>query len=183
MSNSTASALAVPESTRSATDRRRSDAVRPDGIGDIVDAGRRSAYPHLASSRSTATPGRLAAAASAAAAALSRPSLWPRRRGRWQPAPRPARRHAAGRMKVSALTLDPNGFAVLPGPEEGSPEAAGTVLRLVAGRAHLVSTSPDGRMRALREVPVGRTLALGSGGGRWLVNTGPDEAVVVRVSG
>ncbi|WP_017626135.1 hypothetical protein [Nocardiopsis chromatogenes] len=83
---------------------------------------------------------------------------------------------------MSTLTLEPNGFAALPAPAGDAP-APGSVLRLVAGSAHLVSTSPDGRMRALREVPAGRTLALGSGGGRWLVNTGPEAAVVVRVSG
>ncbi|MDA2809747.1 hypothetical protein O4J56_03765 [Nocardiopsis sp. RSe5-2] len=181
MSNTAASALAVPAPTHSAVIDERPAAV-PDGIGDIVDAGRRSAYPHLAPPRTAPTPGRLAAAAAAAAAALARPSLWPRRRGHWQPAPRPARRHATGRMKVSTLALEPNGFAALPAPAGGAP-GPGSVLRLVAGSAHLVSTSPDGRMRALREVPAGRTLALGSGGGRWLVNTGPEAAVVVRVSG
>ncbi|CAL9462582.1 hypothetical protein SUDANB121_02682 [Nocardiopsis dassonvillei] len=154
--------------------------VSVEGIGDVVDAGRSSGYAHLAGHR-LPTVGRLAAAARGAAAALARPTLWPARRGRWQPAPRVARRHAGGRLRVSTVALEPNGF--VSGPV--SPRAADMeVLFLVSGRAHLISSGADGRMRSAAELVPGRARVAGGslGGNRHLVNTGDEVAVVVRVT-
>jgi hypothetical protein len=149
--------------------------VSPDGIGDIVLAGQPSGYAHLAG-RAAPTVGRLAAAARAAAAAMLRPGLWPRRAGHWQAAPRAARRGASGRMRVTAVVLEPNGFTSVPaGPRP-------TVLRLAQGRAHMVAVAPDGEMLAVQDLAHGRTRVLGSGGGHRLINTGTEPAVVVRVT-
>lgn len=154
--------------------------VSVEGIGDVADAGRRSGYAHLAERR-LPTIGRLVAAARGAAAVLARPTLWPARRGHWQPAPRAARRGAGGRLRVSTVALEPNGF--VPGPV--SPRAAGMeVLFLVSGRAHLIASDPDGRMRSAADLAPGRARVVGGalGGHQHLVNTGEEVAVVVRVT-
>ncbi|MGI5119194.1 hypothetical protein ACQEU5_06560 [Marinactinospora thermotolerans] len=150
------------------------------GIGDISMAGHRSGYAHL-DTRPSPTVGRLSAAARGAAEALSRPSLWPRRRGVWQPAPRTVRRRADGRMRVAVVTLDPDQFVSLPAARDRS--ASAEVLHLVHGRAHTVATSEDGRMLAVQRLGDGRIRVLGTAEGHQLVNTGTETAVVVRVSG
>ncbi|GAB3478729.1 cupin domain-containing protein [Nocardiopsis coralliicola] len=147
-----------------------------DGFGDIVDAGRASPFADRFGPGMPVTTGRLATAAAEAAAVLSRPSLHPCRPGRWQRAPRPARRRAAGRMRVGAVALEPDGFAPLP---DAAPGAA--VLRVAVGRAHVLTTGPDGGMRSLRPLTPGRTLVLAAGTGHWIVNTGGTPAVAVLV--
>lgn len=156
------------------------------GIGDVIDAGARSGYPHLRERRAP-TLGRLCSAARDAAAALARSSLWPTHNGRWQPAPRDARRHTSGRMRMSVVALEPNSFVAgpqVPGHRHGSLE----VLHLVGGRAHLIDSGPDGWMRSAVELAPGRTRVVGSpvGVGRrghqFLVNTGDEVAVVLRVT-
>lgn len=163
--------------------------VRPvslDGIGDVVDAGRRSGYAHLVERR-LPTVGRLVAAARGAASSLRRPTLWPTRRGHWQPAPRAARRHVSGRFRVMTVALEPNSF--VSGPAERSDRPHGMeVLYLVSGRAHLIASGPDGQMRSASELAEGRARVLGAsegraaGGHHFLVNTGDEVAVVVRVT-
>ncbi|NYJ34605.1 hypothetical protein [Nocardiopsis aegyptia] len=153
-----------------------------EGIGDVVDAGRRSGYAHLRELR-LPTIGRLVAAARGAADALDRPTLWPSRRGRWQPAPRAARRRATGRLRVTVVALEPNSFVPEPSPRPDRSRGL-EVLHLVGGRAHLISSGADGRMRSASELAPGRTRVVGgTGTGRhYLVNTGDAVAVVVRVS-
>nr|WP_312863445.1 hypothetical protein [Spinactinospora alkalitolerans] len=152
-------------------------------IGDIVMAGRRSGYSHLVT-RPAPTVGQLMTAARGAAEALVRPALWPRRRGRWQPAPRAARRRAVGRMRVTVVALEPDAFVPLSaeGPGGASGPAA-EVLHLVSGRAHTVATAPTGEMLAVQGLTAGRTRVLGASDGHQLVNTGTETAVVVRVGG
>lgn len=163
----------------------RAGALSLEGIGDVVDAGRRSGYAHLAERR-LPTVGRLVAAARGAAASLSRPHLWPTRRGHWQPAPRAVRQHANGRVRVTVVALEPNSF--VPGPTPRSFQPYGMeVLYLASGRAHLIASAPDGRMRSASELVAGRTRVVGAtwGHGRrhhFLVNTGEEVAVVVRVT-
>ncbi|MDA8369016.1 MAG: hypothetical protein M0026_04015 [Nocardiopsaceae bacterium] len=152
-------------------------AVSPEGIGDIVQAGHATGYAHLIV-RDTPTIGRLAAAARAAALALAQSQPQPRRRGRWQRAPRPARRGVTGRMRVTAVSLAPNGFAALPSDSARRP----AVLHLVRGRAHMVALASDGEPLAVQEVAAGRTRVLGSAGGHHIINTGPEPVVVVRVT-
>ena len=155
-------------------------APSPEGIGDIMLAGHPAPYPHLhLQTRRAPTVGRLTAAARNAAATLARPGLWPRRRGRWQPAPRTARRGAAGRMRVSALTLEPNEFAAVPAEHD----RRATVLHLAHGRAHMVTVSPDREMQAVQELTAARARVLGSADDHQLINTGDEPAVVVRVIG
>ncbi|GHD28085.1 hypothetical protein GCM10007147_27730 [Nocardiopsis kunsanensis] len=157
-----------------------------EGVGDVVDAGSRSGYAHLRERRAP-TLGRLCSAARDAAAVLAAPSRWPERRGRWQPAPRHARLHAGGGMRVSVVALEPNSFVAgtqVRGGRSGSLE----VLHLVGGRAHLIDSGPDGWMRSAAELAPGRTRVVGApvGGGRrghqFLVNTGDEVAVVLRVT-
>ncbi|MUL41833.1 hypothetical protein FZ103_11715 [Streptomonospora sp. PA3] len=150
----------------------------PEGIGDIVLAGHPAPYPHLRTGGAP-TIGRLAAAARAAATALARPALWPRRRGRWQPAPRAARRTAAGRMRVSILVLEPNGFAEIPAESRRS----AAVVHLARGRVHMVTVAPDREMQAVQELTGDRARVLGSADDHQLINTGGEPAVVVRVAG
>lgn len=156
-------------------------AASPDGIGDIVMAGARTRYAHLAA-RSLPTVGRLMAAAHGAAAVLARTRLWPRRYGHWQRPPRAARRHVRGRMRMSVVALAPNGFVALPAAHPGTEAAHGDVLLLVSGRIHAVVTGSDGRLLAVQELAAGRTRVLGGVDGRQLVNTGSETAVVVRVT-
>ncbi|WP_370013380.1 hypothetical protein [Nocardiopsis sp. Huas11] len=153
-----------------------------DGIGDVVDAGRRSGYAHLRELR-LPTIGRLVSAARGAADALARPTLWPTRRGRWQPAPRAARRRATGRLRVTVVALETNSF--VPEPSSRAERSHGLeVLHLVGGRAHLISSGADGQMRSAAELTPGRTRVVGGTGEghHYLVNTGDEVAVVVRVS-
>ncbi|MFV2197166.1 hypothetical protein [Nocardiopsis sp. LOL_012] len=160
----------------------RTDQVSLEGIGDVVDAGRRSGYAHLAQ-RPLPTVGRLVAAARGAAEALGRPALRPSLRGRWQPAPRAARRHAAGRIRVSVVALEPNGFVPEPEGRPGHGPAL-EVLFLVGGRAHLVASGADGSILSAAELTQGRARVVGSAarGRQHLVNTGDEVAVVVRVT-
>ncbi|GAB3443805.1 hypothetical protein GCM10027570_12320 [Streptomonospora sediminis] len=153
-------------------------AASPEGIGDIVLAGRPAPYAHLRTRRAP-TVGRLAAAARSAAAALARTALQSGRNGRWQPAPRAARRGTAGRMRVSTLVLAPNGFAAV-SAGTGGREA---VLQPAGGRVHLVTAEPNGEMRAVQELAEGRARVLGSADEHQLINTGSEPAVVVRVTG
>ncbi|MGW5876275.1 hypothetical protein ACWFMI_06950 [Nocardiopsis terrae] len=167
------------------TPRPRVTTVSLDGIGDVVDAGRPSGYAHLGGLR-LPTTGQLVAAARGAASALRRPTLWPPRRGRWQPAPRSARRHAGGRFRVTTVALEPNSFVPGPTPRSGRPHTM-EVLHLVSGKAHLITSGPDGQMRSAAELAVGRTRVVGGVGapGRGhhhLVNTGDEVAVLVRVT-
>jgi hypothetical protein len=164
------SAAGVPAPAR-ATERPDSGA---DGIGDIAQAGRPSGYAHLRA-RGSATIGGLSRAAERAAAALARPTLWPRRTGHWQHAPRSVRQGASGRVRVTVVRLEPNGFVSVPGD-------GGDVLRVAHGRAHLVATGTDGSLLSVRDLVPDRTRVLG-GGGRKLVNTGAGPALVVRVAG
>lgn len=159
--------------------------VSLEGIGDVVDAGRRSEYTHLGERR-LPTVGHLVTAARNAATALTSSSLPPVRRGRWQPAPRPVRRHASGRMRITAVTLEPNSFVADPARTR-RPHSL-EVLYLVVGRAHLITSAPDGQMRSAAELAPGRARVVGahqegaSQGHHFLVNTGDEVAVVVRVT-
>ncbi|GLU47340.1 hypothetical protein [Nocardiopsis ansamitocini] len=152
------------------------------GIGDIVMAGQRSAYDHLRT-RTVPTVGQLMTAARGAAQSLLRPTLWPQRRGHWQLVPRVARRHARGRMRVTAVTLEPNGFVSLAaerGP--GDPVPTSEVVQLVSGRAHTVVTGAAGQLLAVQELTPGRARVLGGEAGHQLLNTGVEPALVIRVS-
>lgn len=180
----TASALRTPAARHAPSQPERApqpalDPSELDGIGDIVDAGRPSGYAHLAAPRTSPTAGRLAAAAASAAESLGRTSAAADRSGHWRPAPRPARRGAAGRMRISTATLAPNGSTALP----AAPSGSATALRLASGRAHVLSAGPDGELRSVRELLPGRTLLLAAGTGNWLVNTGTVAAVAVRATG
>ena len=158
-----------------------SRSVSVEGIGDVVDAGRRSGYAHLAASRLPTIGRSVAAARTAAAALAARPALRPALRGLWQPVPRAARRRTDRRLRVSAVALEPDGFASGPVP----PHAVGMeVLFPVLGRAHLIASGPDGRMRSAAGLSSGRARVVGGASdGQWhLVNTGEDIAVVVRVT-
>ncbi len=148
------------------------------GIGDIALAGRQTGYAHLRP-RDAPTTGRTVAAAREAAAVLARPALRPSRRGRWQRAPRPARRRAGARMRVTVVALEPNDFVSL--PSLGS--RGSDVLHLARGHAHTVVSAPNGEMRAVQELATGRTRVVGASGHRRLINTGTSTAVVVRVTG
>lgn len=151
------------------------------GIGDIVMAGERSGYPHL-SARVLPTVGQLVTAARGAAEALTRPEVWPRRRGRWQLAPRTVRRYARGRMRMTVVVLEPNEFVSLTTTNPGVPAPTSGVLYLVSGRAHAVVTGATGQLLAVQELVERRARVLGSGSERQLVNTGTATAVVVRVT-
>lgn len=163
-----------------------SNAVSAEGIGDVVAAGHRSGYAHLRERR-LPTIGQLATAAREAASAMLRPSLWPVRRGRWQPVPRAARRHATGRFRVTAVALEPNSFVSGPGPRTTRGQTL-EVLHLVSGRAHLITSGSDGQMRSAAELGTGRTRVVGSAesdgrqGHHFLVNTGDEVAVIARVT-
>ncbi|WP_017593227.1 hypothetical protein [Nocardiopsis potens] len=185
MSNrTTASALRTPTARHAPSHSERTPQHGPapsglDGIGDIVDAGRPSGYAHLAAAPRTApTAGRLAAAADSAADALRRTPAPADRSGHWRPAPRPVRRGASGRMRISSATLAPDGSTALP----PAPSGSATALRLVSGRAHVLSAGPGGELRSVRELLPGRTLLLAAGTGNWLVNTGAEAAVAVRAT-
>ncbi|RCV55178.1 hypothetical protein DEF23_02075 [Marinitenerispora sediminis] len=154
-----------------------------DEIGDLVMAGQRSGYAHLAG-RARPTVGQLLTAARSAAHALSRPSLWPRRHGFWQLAPRTVRRGASGRMRVTVVALEPDEFVSLASAPEGRAAGPGAdLLYLAHGRAHLVATAPNGALLAVRRLAGGRARALGANSEHQLVNTGTRTAVVVRVTG
>ncbi|MFC9085194.1 hypothetical protein [Nocardiopsis dassonvillei] len=180
--NATAPAAAAP--APSSTPTPRSAPVSLEGIGDVVDAGRRSGYAHLGERRMP-TLGRLVTAARGAAASLGRPALWPSRRGRWQLVPRAARRQAGGRLRVTAVALEPNSFVSGPAPHP-SRQHGMEVLYLVSGRAHLIASAADGQMRSASELSADRARVVGSaeasGGRHHLVNTGDEVAVVVRVT-
>ncbi|MEU3307393.1 hypothetical protein [Nocardiopsis sp. NPDC006832] len=161
--------------------RQRTATVSLDGIGDVVDAGRTSGYAHLGARR-LPTLGQVVVAARDAATAL-RPTLWPTRRGSWQPAPRSVRRLVRGRFRVTSVALEPNGFIAGPSPRA---ENAHTLeaLYLVSGRAHLITSDTDGQMLSAAELTSGRARVVGGGtrGGRHLVNTGEEVAILVRVT-
>ncbi|MFI6579284.1 hypothetical protein ACIBFB_26165 [Nocardiopsis sp. NPDC050513] len=175
------SADAVPTAPRPAR-------VSLEGIGDVVDAGRRSGYAHLGERR-LPTIGRLVSAARGAAEAMRRPTLWPARRGRWQIAPRAARRRASGRLRVTTVALEPNTFVPEPTAHPGRRHSL-EVLYLVSGRAHLIASGPGGEMLSAAELTPGRARVVGvahQGAGdrrasQHLVNTGDEVAVVVRVT-
>ncbi|WP_236700326.1 hypothetical protein [Allosalinactinospora lopnorensis] len=152
----------------------------PEGIGDIALAGQPTGYAHLAA-RGTPTVGQFTATAREASAVLARPAFWPRRRGHWQPAPRPARRRATGRMRIAAVALEPNEFVAL--PALGGAASGSGVLYLAHGRAHMVTSAPDGEMLAVQELDTDRARVLAAGDRHRLVNTGTETAVVVRVAG
>ncbi|MFE1077454.1 hypothetical protein ACFW31_02975 [Nocardiopsis alba] len=162
--------------------RPRTAPVSLDGIGDVVDAGRSSGYAHL-DARGLPTLGQVVTAARAAAASLHRPTLWPSRRGSWQPAPRSTRRRVGGQFRVTTVALEPNGFVPGPVPRSEEPHAL-EVLCLVRGRAHLIAAETDGRMLSATELAIDRARVVGGGGGerRHLVNTGDEIAVLVRVT-
>ncbi len=180
-----ASAATAPRpATTELAPRPRTVSASLDGIGDVVDAGRSSGYAHL-SERRLPTLGQLASAARGAALSLRRPTLWPTRRGRWQPAPRSARRHVSGRFRVTTVALEPNSF--VSGPERRSDRPHNLeVLHLVSGRAHLITSGADGQMRSAAELVAGRTRVVGASGAarghHHLVNTGDEVAVLVRVT-
>ncbi|MFD3687463.1 hypothetical protein ACFWTE_21945 [Nocardiopsis sp. NPDC058631] len=184
-SDTPVSAVAAPAARRPSESRTvATGPVSLEGIGDVVDAGRPSGYAHLGERR-LPTLGRLVSAARGAATSLRRPALWPTRRGHWQPAPHAARRHASGRLRVTTVALEPNSFVA--GPAERSDVPHGMeVLYLVSGRAHLIASAPDGQMRSASELSEGRARVVGAPGGRpghhFLVNTGDEVAVVVRVT-
>ncbi|WP_433698700.1 hypothetical protein [Nocardiopsis sp. CA-288880] len=187
------SSEAPPSAVSAPAARRPSDTPSPapgpvslEGIGDVVDAGRPSGYAHLGERR-LPTLGRLVAAARGAASSLRRPTLWPTRRGHWQPAPRAARRHASGRLRVTTVALEPNSFVSGPADHPARPHGM-EVLYLVSGRAHLIASAPDGQMRSASELAEGRARVVGAPAGgtarghHFLVNTGDEVAVVVRVT-
>jgi len=180
-------AATAPAARRPSEPRTVADGpVSLEGIGDVVDAGRPSGYAHLGERR-LPTLGRLVAAARGAASSLRRPTLWPTRRGHWQPAPRAARRHANGRLRVTTVALEPNSFVSGPADHSARPHGM-EVLYLVSGRAHLIASAPDGQMRSASELSEGRARVVGAHGGpsarghHFLVNTGDEVAVVVRVT-
>ncbi|MEY9214729.1 hypothetical protein NI17_018360 [Thermobifida halotolerans] len=153
----------------------------PEGIGDIVMAGARSGYAHLAA-RPLPTVGRLVPAARGAADALTRLRLWPRRHGHWQRPPRAVRRYAPGRARMAVVALAPNEFVALSDVRSGGPPVHGDVLLVARGRVHAVVTGEGGHLLAVQELVAGRTRVLGGVDGRQLVNTGAETAVVVRVT-
>ncbi|GAB3725722.1 hypothetical protein [Nocardiopsis nanhaiensis] len=186
MPHQASATTAVRPSTTEHTPRPRPATVSLDGIGDVVDAGRVSGYAHL-SQRRLPTIGQLVSAARGAAGTLRRPTLWPTRRGRWQPAPRSARRHVSGRFRVTTVALEPNSF--VPGPARRSDRPHSLeVLYLVSGKAHLITSGDDGQMRSAAELATDRARVMGGVGtasGQWhqhLVNTGDETAVLVRVT-
>ena len=186
MPQQASAATALRPGTTEHTPRPRTASVSLDGIGDVVDAGRSSGYAHL-SERRLPTLGQLVSAARGAASSLRRPTLWPTRRGHWQPAPRSARRHVSGRFRVTTVALEPNSF--VPGPVRRSDRPHSLeVLHLVSGRAHLITSGADGQMRSAAELAIGRTRVVGGGGAaseqdhHYLVNTGDEVAVLVRVT-
>ena len=155
-------------------------AVSLEGVGDVVDAGRRSGYIHLRQQR-LPTIGRLVAAARNTASVLNRSSLRSGGHGRWQPAPRPARRHVNGRMRITVVTLEPNSFVAGP-PRTGRPYSL-EVLYPARGRTHLISSNSDGQMRSAAALAPDRARVVGaSQGHHFLVNTGDEVAVVIRVT-
>ncbi|GAA4904913.1 hypothetical protein [Streptomonospora salina] len=178
MTRETAATATVDEHARARDDHARRPSSSPEGIGDIVLAGHPAPYPHLRS-RSTPTIGRLASAARTAASALAQSAPQSRSTGRWQPAPRRARRVVTGRMRVSTLVLEPDGFAAVP---SRSPRDA-AVLHVAQGSVHMVTVAPDHRMQAVQELDGERARVLGSGDGHRLINTGDEPAVVVRITG
>lgn len=180
MSQHALSSAAVLSAPRPPGQAARS--LSPEGIGDVVDAGRRSRYAHLAEGR-LPTVGLLAGAARGAAGALNRTGLWPARRGHWQRLPRAARSHVGGALRVTVVVLEPNGFVSGPAPRSARSHGM-EVLYPVRGRAHLISSAPDGRMRSASELSPDRVRVVGSGEAHrsHLVNTGDELAVVVRVT-
>lgn len=162
--------------------RPRTTTVSLDGIGDVVDAGRTSGYAHLGARR-LPTLGQVVAAAGDAATALRRPTLWPARRGSWQPAPRSVRRLVRGRFRVTSVALEPNSFIAGPTSRAADPHTL-EALYLVSGRAHLITSAADGQMLSAAELTSGRARVVGSGarGSRHLVNTGEEVAILVRVT-
>lgn len=162
--------------------RPRTTTVSLDGIGDVVDAGRTSGYAHLGARR-LPTLGQVVAAAGDAATALRRPTLWPARRGSWQPAPRSVRRLVRGRFRVTSVALEPNSFIAGPTSRAADPHTL-EALYLVSGRAHLITSAADGQMLSAAELTSGRVRVVGSGarGSRHLVNTGEEVAILVRVT-
>ncbi|WP_211719166.1 hypothetical protein [Nocardiopsis sp. MG754419] len=162
--------------------RPRAATLSLDGIGDVVDAGRTSGYAHL-DARRLPTLGQVVAAAREAATALRRPTLWPTRRGHWQPAPRSARRQVRGRFRVTTVALEPNGFIAGPGTRAERTHTL-EALYLVSGRAHLITSAADGQMLSTTELASDRARVVGGGdrGHRHLVNTGDGVAVLVRVT-
>lgn len=174
--------VATRHTTTEHTPRARTATVSLDGIGDVVDAGRTSGYAHL-SARRLPTLGQVVSTARAAAAALRRPTLWPTRRGHWQPVPRTVRRRFRGRFRVSTVALEPNSFIAGPEAPVDRPRSL-EVLHLVSGRAHLITSGVDGQMLSAAELTRGRVRVMGDGarGRRHLVNTGDEVAVLVRVT-
>lgn len=150
-------------------DRRRS----VDGIGDIVQAGETSPYPHLRP-RERPTVGRLFAAARAGARTLAEdvPGGSLPAAGRWWAVP-PA--NGAG-PSATVAELRPTEIVSLP-VGRGS-AGLGGVLYLARGRAHLVAVSGSGRMLSVRELTPGRGRVVAEPGGYQLINTGSEPAVV-----
>lgn len=185
MPQQASAATALRPGTTEHTPRPRTASVSLDGIGDVIDAGRSSGYAHLVERR-LPTLGQLVSAARGAASTLLRPTLWPTRRGHWQPAPRSARRHVSGRFRVTTVALEPNSFVPGPARRADRPHSL-EVLHLVSGRAHLITSGADGQMRSAAELATGRTRVVGGtgtaeGDNHYLVNTGDEVAVLVRVT-
>lgn len=178
----TSAPATAPRATTEHTPRPRTATVSLDGIGDVVDAGRTSGYAHLGARR-LPTLGQVAAAARDAATALRRPTLRPARRGHWLPAPRSVRRRIRGRFRVTSVVLEPNSFIAGPSSRDEHRHTL-EALYLVSGRAHLITSAPDGQILSAAELTPDRARVMGSGarGTRHLVNTGEEVAVLVRVT-
>ena len=84
-------------------------------------------------------------------------------------------------MRITVVTLEPNSFVAGP-PRTGRPYSL-EVLYPVRGRAHLISSSSDGQMRSAAALAPDRARVVGaSQGHHFLVNTGDEIAVVLRVT-
>lgn len=156
----------------------------PEGIGDVMDAGRRSGYAHLGE-RHLPTLGHLVSAARDAAAALPGTPPPPARHGHWRPIGLGSHGHSVDGLHVTAVVLEPDGFVSASVPYPERPYGM-EVLYLVGGQAHLISSGPGGRIRSASGLSPDRARVVGAQalgrGEHHLVNTGDRVAVVVRVT-
>src|SRR5699024_12497872 len=96
-------------------------------------------------------------------------------------AQRLACRHVNGLILCNGVTMEPNSFASGP-PRTGRPYSL-EVLYPARGRAHLISSNSDGQMRSAAALTPDRAPVVGaSQGHHFLVNTGDEVAVVIRVT-
>ncbi|WP_285731728.1 hypothetical protein [Nocardiopsis sp. ATB16-24] len=180
----TLSSTAVPSAPTRLTTGGPVASPSPEGIGDVMDAGRRSGYAHLGE-RHLPTLGRLVSAARDAAAALRATPPPPARHGYWRPIALGPHGHAVDGLHVTAVGLEPDGFVSASVPRPDRPHGM-EVLYLIDGQAHLIVSDPGGRIRSASGLSADRVRVVAAeafgGGEHHLVNTGDRVAVVVRVT-